>query len=203
MGELIVELAGESARERPRHSEDHHADVPEGHIGAERSGAVGGVDQALDESCAPVTGSQDLVIEWNRPQEHRDDGCDAGVQGGVHVANERGERIRLLVEGAVGFLRDALEGFADDGAHEGLPVGEAPIQRGDARAGPSGDVLQRRARPLFDEHVAGGTKDPGSVQTRIRAQLLDLAGRLRPLDHHDPPLCRHLDIAETGGIISD
>ena len=64
--------------------------------------------------------------------------------------------IGLLALRGPSLLRGASEDVQDDGTHERITSGEAPVQGGDPDTCSARDDIQRRPSALVDERVARG-----------------------------------------------
>jgi MFS family permease len=170
VGERVVERAREGPGQRPGQAGQGQADVGERRVGAQGPRHPGALDQPLHQLGRGLARAHDrLVVQGDGAEQRRDDRADAQVEGAVHVARQRPEGVRLLVERQPRLLRHAAEQVVHDRAHQRPAVGEPAVQRADADAGARGDLLERRPGPLLDEEVARRQQDPLAVAPRVGA----------------------------------
>jgi len=88
----------------------------------------------------------------------------------VHVTGERGEWVRFLGLGGLGFVSRSRQHVQSDRAQERGAVRKAAVQGGDADPGAAGDLVQRRVSALLDEDLAGSGEDVLAVAASVGAQ---------------------------------
>jgi hypothetical protein len=190
VAEARVDVRGESAWQRAGQTDDEHADVAGGDIGAQRPGSVRRVDQRLDGGWPGITSSRDFrIVEVHGAEESGDDRRGPHVDRPVHVPRQGAERVGLVGSRLPGLLDRALDGVDDHLAHQRLAGGESSVEGGDPGPGPAGDLLQGGAGAVLDEHVARRFQQPPPVAAGVGAQRPRARGvRCRHLV--PPPACR-------------
>jgi len=163
-GQVVLQVGGHRTRQRPRDPDEHHADVEEGDVGGQVSALVGGVDQCGDRLHRSVTDLGDLGVVGVDQVEHLRHHCgNAQLEGEPQVRRQRLEGI-VHLRGALGRVTRAGQCVDDHRAEQRLAVGEPPVERRDADAGPAGDVVERHVRPALGDQLA-----------RSREQLFQVA----------------------------
>lgn len=156
---------------------DEREDVFDGHVGADSSSALSAFEEIREGLPKRRSGGFRGALEMDARAPERIDEVTLGqalFDETLEEPEERAAGIGTTREGS-SLLGDALDAMDDDRREKRLLRREVPIERADAEACTTGDLVDRNVDPLRRKDGLSNVEDALPISLRIGAQTTFLA----------------------------